>query len=59
MDTFFSQADGTVDIDVALQGTTQSPYLVGDVSLEALQTDFKGFPRTDPKHEGSTDCPGK
>jgi len=43
MDTFFSQADGTVDIDVALQGTTQSPYLVGDVSLEALQLILKDF----------------
>lgn len=43
IDTFFSQADGTVDIDVALQGTTQSPYLVGNVSLEALQLILKNF----------------
>lgn len=43
IDTLFSQADGTVDIDVALQGTTQSPYLVGNVSLEALQLVLKHF----------------
>ena len=43
IDTLFSQADGTVDIDVALQGTTQSPYLVGNVSLEALQLVLKNF----------------
>ena len=43
IDTFFSQADGTVDIDVALRGTTQSPYLVGNVSLEALELILKNF----------------
>lgn len=43
IDTLFSQADGTVDIDVGLQGTTQSPYLVGNVSLEALQLILKNF----------------
>ena len=43
IDTFFSQADGTVDIDVTMQGTTQSPYLVGNVSLEALQLILKNF----------------
>ena len=43
IDTLFSQADGTVDIDVGLQGTTQSPYLVGNVSLEALQLVLKNF----------------
>ncbi len=43
IDTLFSQADGTVDIDIRLQGTTQSPYLVGNVSLEALQLILKNF----------------
>lgn len=43
IDMFFSQTDGTVDIDVALQGTTQSPYLVGNVSLEAVQLVLKDF----------------
>ncbi|MDE0427859.1 MAG: translocation/assembly module TamB domain-containing protein [Candidatus Poribacteria bacterium] len=43
INTLFSQTDGTVDIDVALQGTTQSPYLVGNVSLEALQLVLKNF----------------
>ena len=43
INTLFSQTDGTVDIDVALQGTTQSPYLVGAVSLEALQLIFRNF----------------
>lgn len=43
IDKLFSQADGTVDIDVALQGTTQFPYLVGNVSLEALQLVLKDF----------------
>ncbi len=43
IDTFFSHTDGTVDIDVALQGTTQFPYLAGNVSLEALQLILKNF----------------
>ncbi|MDE0554435.1 MAG: hypothetical protein OXI24_09495, partial [Candidatus Poribacteria bacterium] len=43
INTLFSQTDGTVDIDVALEGTTQSPYVVGDVSLEALELVLKNF----------------
>ena len=43
IDTLFSHTDGTVDIDVAVQGTTQSPYLVGNVFLEALQLVLKDF----------------
>ena len=43
IDTFFFETDGTVDIEVAVQGTTQSPYLVGNVFLEALQLVLKDF----------------
>ena len=43
IDTLFSQTDGTVDIDVAVQGTTQSPYLIGNVFLEAFQLVLKDF----------------
>ena len=43
IDTLFSQTDGTVDIDVAMQGTTQSPYLIGNVFLEAFQLVLKDF----------------
>ena len=47
IDTAFSEMDGTVDIDVGIQGTSQSPYVVGNVFVEALQLrlkDFHGFP---------------
>ena len=43
VDTFFTEAKGTVDIDLALQGTTQSPYIAGNVSLEALRLGLKDF----------------
>lgn len=43
VDTLFSEADGTVDIDLALQGTGRSPYMVGNVSVEALQLHLKNF----------------
>ena len=43
IDTLFSETDGTVDIDLALQGTSRSPYMVGHVSLEALQLQLKSF----------------
>ena len=43
IDTLFSEADGTVDIDLALQGTSRSPYMVGNVSVEALQLHLKNF----------------
>ncbi len=43
IDTLFSEADGTVDIDLALQGTGRSPYMVGNVSVEALQLHLKNF----------------
>ena len=47
IDTAFSEMDGTVDIDLGIQGTSQSPYVVGNVFVEALQLrlkDFHGFP---------------
>ena len=50
IETVFSEADGTVDIDLGIQGTSQSPYAVGNVFVEALQLrlkDFHGFPLQD------------
>ena len=47
IDTAFSEMNGTVDIDLGIQGTSQSPYVVGNVFVEALQLrlkDFHGFP---------------
>ena len=47
IDTAFSEMDGTVGIDLGIQGTSQSPYVVGNVFVEALQLrlkDFHGFP---------------
>ncbi|MDE0683434.1 MAG: hypothetical protein OXI63_11005, partial [Candidatus Poribacteria bacterium] len=43
IDHLFSEADGTVDIDLALQGTSSDPYITGAVSLEALQLQLKNF----------------
>ena len=43
VDTFFSETDGTVDIDLALQGTSRAPYIAGNVSLEALRLGLKNF----------------
>ena len=43
VDMLFSQADGTVDIDLALQGTSLVPYITGNVSLEASQLQLKNF----------------
>ena len=43
IDRLFSEADGTVDIDLALQGTSSDPYITGVVSLEALQLQLKNF----------------
>ena len=43
VDTFFSESNGTVDIDLSIHGTTRSPYMVGNVSLEALRLDLKNF----------------
>ncbi len=43
IDTLSSEADGTVDIDLALQGTSRDPYIMGNVSLEAPQLLLKNF----------------
>ena len=43
IDRLFSAADSTVDIDLALQGTSSDPYITGTVSLEALQLQLKNF----------------
>ena len=43
IDTVFSEADGTVDIDLGIQGTSQSPYPVGSVFVEAPQLHLKDF----------------
>ena len=42
-DLLFPEGDGTVDIDLALQGTSRDPHLTGTVSLEALQLYLKNF----------------
>ena len=46
IDTVFSEADGTVDIDLALQGTSRNPHITGNVSLEAPQLHLKNFHET-------------
>lgn len=43
IDTLFSEANGTVDIDLYLKGTSRSPHIVGHVSLEALQLQLENF----------------
>ena len=43
IDKLFSQADGTVDINLALQGTSRDPHITGTVSLEALQLHLQHF----------------
>ncbi|MCY3742043.1 MAG: hypothetical protein OXH00_13590 [Candidatus Poribacteria bacterium] len=43
IDLLFSEADGTVDIDLALQGISSDPYITGSASLEAVQLQLKNF----------------
>ena len=43
IETFFSEADGTIDIDLGIQGTSQSPSTVGSVYVEALHLRLKDF----------------
>ncbi len=43
IDRLFSETDGTVDIDLALQGTSRNPHIVGDVLLEASQLRLRNF----------------
>ena len=46
IDTVLSKADGTVDIDLALQGTSRDPHITGNVSFEAPQLHLKNFHET-------------
>ena len=43
IETVFSEADGTIDIDLGIQGTSQSPYLVGNLFVGALKLRLKDF----------------
>ena len=43
IDLLFPEGDGTVDIDLALQGTSSDPHITGTVSLEAAQLQLKNF----------------
>ncbi len=43
IDTLFSESDGTVDIDLTVQGTSRNPYITGGMSLEALRLQLKNF----------------
>lgn len=43
IDTLFSIADGTVDINLTAQGTSRNPHITGKMSLEALQLQLKNF----------------
>ena len=43
IDLLFPEGDGTVDIDLALQGTSSDPHITGSVSLEAAQLQLKDF----------------
>ena len=43
IEPLFSEADGTVDIDLGIQGTSQAPYVSGNVFVEALELRFKDF----------------
>ena len=40
---FFSESDGTVDIDLSVRGTSRNPHIIGDMSLEALKLRLKNF----------------
>ena len=41
--TLFSESDGTVDINLTVQGTSRNPHIIGDMSLEALQLQLINF----------------
>ena len=43
VETVFSEADGTIDIDLGIQGTSQSPEVVGNLFVEALKLRLKDF----------------
>ena len=57
VETVFSEADGTVDIDLGIQGTSQSPEVVGNLFVEALKLrlkDFHEFPLQNMQMQFST-----
>ena len=43
IDLLFPEGNGTVDIDLALQGTSSEPHITGTVSVEAEQLYLKNF----------------
>ncbi len=43
IETVFSEADGTVDIDLGIQGTSQSPEVMGNLFVEALKLRLRDF----------------
>ena len=43
VDRLFSEADGTVDINLALQGTSREPQIAGDILLEASRLQLRNF----------------
>lgn len=43
IDRLFSETDGTVDINLALHGTSRDPQIAGEVLLEASQLQLRNF----------------
>ena len=43
IELLFPEGNGTVDINLALQGTSSDPHITGSVSLEAAQLQLKDF----------------
>lgn len=43
IETLFSEADGTIDIDLTIRGTSRNPHIIGDLSLEASHLQLKNF----------------
>ncbi len=43
IDRLFSETNGTIDIDLALQGTSRDPHIDGNVVLEASQLQLRNF----------------
>ncbi len=43
LDILFSETDGTVDIDLALQGTSRVPHIAGSLSVEAQRLVLTNF----------------
>ena len=43
IETVFSEADGTVDIDLGIRGTSQSPAVMGNLFVKALKLRLRDF----------------